>query len=141
MAVVLLSHGELVELTGDVVGGAGVAVPVGVHAIGHCIGTLFLLLFFFFVPGVAVPTLPGFMAWLAANLARNQVTVLAASAAATATTTAAMATTMTAVASTTTSSASSMMTTSTWPTSTLRGVDGRVSAKVVGEEGDAVVVG
>jgi hypothetical protein len=33
-----------------------------------------------------------------------------------------------------------MMATSAWPASTLYGVDGRVSAKVVGEEGDAVVV-
>jgi hypothetical protein len=32
------------------------------------------------------------------------------------------------------------MTTSAWSASTLRGVDGRVSANVVGEEGDAVVV-
>jgi hypothetical protein len=42
-ALVLLLHGELVELTGDVVGGAGVAIPIGVHAVGvgHDIGTLF----------------------------------------------------------------------------------------------------
>jgi predicted secreted protein len=76
MALVLLSHGELVELTDDVVGGASVAIPIGVHALRHRISTLFLLLllfffffFFFFVDGVTVPTLPGFMAWLATDLA------------------------------------------------------------------------
>jgi hypothetical protein len=34
-----------------------------------------------------------------------------------------------------------MMAMSMWPASTLRGVDRRISAKVVGEEGDAVVIG
>jgi hypothetical protein len=82
-ALVLLSHGELVELTGDVVGGVGVTVPIGVHAIGHGVAPLFFLLFFFIIVGVAVPTLLGFMAWLATNLACDEVTVIAASAAST----------------------------------------------------------
>jgi hypothetical protein len=142
-ALVLLSHGELVELTGDVVGGAGVAIPIGVHAIGHGIGTLFFLLFFFIVVGVAVPTLPGFMAWLATNLACDEVAVIAAFATTAASTrciAAATASTTSAVA-TAASTPSSMMATSTWPASALRRVDGGASAKVVGEERDAVVVG
>jgi hypothetical protein len=116
-AVVLLSHGELVELTGDVVCGAGVAIPICVHAIGHCIGTLLFLLFFFFVFRVAVPKLPGFMAWFATDLARNQVAVIAASTASAASmaciAAATTATTMTVVASAAASSASSMMAKST----------------------------
>jgi hypothetical protein len=110
-ALVLLSHGELVDLTSDVVGGAGVAVPIGAHAIGHCIGTLFFLLFFFFVIGVAVPTLLGFMAWLATNLACDKVAVIAASAASTVCIATASASTKSTVA-TAASSASSMMATS-----------------------------
>jgi hypothetical protein len=55
-AVVLLLHGELVKLTGDVIGGIGISVPVGVHSIGCRIGTLFF--FFFFIIGVAVPAFP-----------------------------------------------------------------------------------
>jgi hypothetical protein len=82
MTLVLLSHGELVELTGDVVDGTGVAITIGVHVVGHRIGTLFLLLllffFFFFIIiiGVEVVALPGFMAWLATNLACDQITII-----------------------------------------------------------------
>jgi hypothetical protein len=111
-ALVLLSHGELVELTGDVVDGVGVAILVGVHAIGHDVGTLFFLLLFFIIVGVAMPTLPGFMAWLATNLACDKVAVIAASAASTACIAATTASTTSTVA-TAASSVSSMMATST----------------------------
>src|SRR4051812_17873014 len=76
-AVILLLHGELVELTGDVVSGTGVITPVCVHSIGrHRVGAFFLLLFFFFfffffvvvVVGEAMPAPPCGMTLLVVDL-------------------------------------------------------------------------
>jgi hypothetical protein len=92
---VLLLHGELVELPGDVVGGTGITIPVGVHSIGHSIGALLLL--FFFIFGVAVPALPCFASLFATDLACDEVAVLASPASSTTCTTAAIATTVTTV--------------------------------------------
>jgi hypothetical protein len=109
---VFLLHGELVDLNGDVVGGTGITILVGVHAIRCNIGALLL---FFFIFGVAVPALPGFVPWLAANLAGDEVAVLAAAHASSTMVVAAAAlmTTMAAAAVATTSSASIASTAST----------------------------
>jgi hypothetical protein len=72
-ACIFFLHGELVKLTGDVVCGTGIAIPVGVHAIGRSVGALLLL--FFFVVGVAMPTFPSSMPRLVTELARDLVTV------------------------------------------------------------------
>ena len=142
-ALILLLHGELVELTGDVVGGTGVVALVGVHAIGRCMGALLLLLFFFII-GVAMPAAPCLMAGLAAYLTDGVVAVLVAASTSTASTAIAASTTAMATAVATGAAASS--TTVAAPTaavaaSTRGDVGGGASTEVVVEEGDAVVVG
>jgi hypothetical protein len=78
-ALVLLLHGELIELTGDVVGGTGIAVPVGVHLVEGTIGALVLLFFFiFFFFLVAAPALVCYVARLATDLTHDGIAVLAA---------------------------------------------------------------
>jgi hypothetical protein len=140
-ALVLLLHGELVELTDDVIGGTGIALPVGVHSVGGgvCI-LLLLLLLFFFIVGVAVPAIPSFMSWLAADLAGDAVAVVLAAPALSTAALAAAATWTTMVAVATASTASAAMTTTRSATSTLGGVDGGVSTDAVAEELDAAVI-
>jgi hypothetical protein len=65
MTVILALHGEFVKFTGDVVGGAEVTVPVGVDAICH---VDLLLILFFIIFGVAVPTVDRGVACLATDL-------------------------------------------------------------------------
>jgi hypothetical protein len=90
-AMILLLHGELVELTGDVVGGTGIAVPVGVHAIGRHVGVLLL---FIFIVGVTVLAFPCLVSRLAADLTDGGVTVSVAAASAVSTATIAASTTL-----------------------------------------------
>jgi hypothetical protein len=118
VTMVLLLHGELVELTGDVIGGTGIAVPVGVHTIRRRVGALLLL--FFFVVGVAVPALPGTMPGLATDLTGDDVAFFSATLATATKTRVAVATTaasMPAVAIATASTATTILAASAWSSS------------------------
>jgi hypothetical protein len=140
--MVILLHGEL---TGDMIGGTGITIPVCVHSVGHRIGAL-VLLFFAFVIGVAVPALPSFMVWLPADLAGDRVTDLAVPLASTlATCIAANAATLSVAVTTVATAAATasfIVATSSWPSaSTLSGVDRGAAIGAIGEELHAAVVG
>ena len=70
LAVVLLTEGRLLELSSDVIGGAVVEVPVGVDAVGSIRrrSNLVIILSVVLVFIVAVPVVPGGVAWFATDL-------------------------------------------------------------------------
>jgi hypothetical protein len=77
VVLVFFLHGELIELTGDVVSGTGIAVPVGVHLVEGSTGALvllFFILFFFFL--IEVPTLACYVAQLPADLTHDGIAIL-----------------------------------------------------------------
>jgi hypothetical protein len=141
-AMVLLLHGELVELTGDMVGGTGIAVPVGVHAIGRHVGVLLL---FVFIIGVAMPAFPCFVSRLAADLADSGATVSVVATPATSTATIATSSTLlvastfaAATIATVTSASTIVAAPAVSSVSTGCSIDG---APDVGEELDAILIG
>src|SRR4051812_47284652 len=75
MAIVPLLHGELIQLTSDVVGGARVTIPVGVDTV--VVDDVGLAILLFVVLVEAVPALSCLVALLAANLADGAVSTFA----------------------------------------------------------------
>ena len=74
LTAILLAHGHLFQLTGDVVSGTTIHIPVCVDAVGTiCCGNNFLILRGLTIFIKAIPTVPRRVPQLATNLAAHGV--------------------------------------------------------------------